>query len=203
MKVTFLLLSWILSVLPCKAQHFNTVSHDSRIMRPWFNTPGEEPPEEEVEESDVVTDTIAEKFYLPTVAFPLKKIKINSKFGIRKNPFGKSRKMHSGLDLQAKYEACYAMFPGSVVRVGADKVSGKFVTMRHGDILISYCHLSHSFVREGEQIRAGDMVAVTGNTGRSTGPHLHISCRFVGKKKRYFDPMIVLKFVKQNIKKTN
>lgn len=199
-----ILLCGVLMAFTCHAQHFNTVSHDSRIMRPWFNTPGDETPEEEVEEEEVIQDTIPSNLMLPTVALPLKTMKITSVFGVRRNPFGKNRKMHSGLDLQARYEPCYAMLPGTVVRVGADKVSGKFVTMRHGDILVSYCHLSRQFVKEGDHVSAGNLVALTGNTGRSTGPHLHISCRIAGEKKRkYFDPMVVLRFVKHNIKKLN
>ena len=201
MRIKPLLLGSTLLVLTCQAQHFNTVSHDSRIMRSWFNTPGTETPEEEVEEEEVVKDSIPANLMLPTVAMPLKTMKITSVFGVRRNPFGKNRKMHSGLDLQARYEPCFAMLPGTVVRVGADKVSGRFITMRHGEVLVSYCHLSRQIVREGEHVSAGDLVAVTGNTGRSTGPHLHISCRLAGETRRkYFDPMVILRFVKNNIK---
>ena len=76
------------------------------------------------------------------VALPLKKIHISSGFGMRKHPIYNKRMMHNGIDLSARYENVYSMFPGTVIKVGQDDRSGKFVIVRTGDYTISYCHLS-------------------------------------------------------------
>jgi murein DD-endopeptidase MepM/ murein hydrolase activator NlpD len=84
------------------------------------------------------------------------------------------------------------MLHGIVHKVGYDKRSGIFVTLRHGDITVSYCHLSKVAVRKGDQVAAGTIVGITGNTGRSTGEHLHITCKLKGK---YVDPIGMLRFL--------
>jgi hypothetical protein len=88
--------------------------------------------------------------------------------------------MHNGLDLHARGDKVFAMLHGIVHKVGYDKRSGIFVTLRHGDITISYCHLSKVTVRKGDVVSAGTVVGITGNTGRSTGEHLHITCKLKG-----------------------
>ena len=67
---------------------------------------------------------------------------------------------------------------GKVLRVGQDKVSGKYVTLQHGNFTVSYCHLSQIFVSQGKIVPPGDVVGITGNTGRSTGEHLYITCKY-------------------------
>ena len=71
-------------------------------------------------------------------ALPLEKIHINSGFGMRRHPIYHKRIMHNGIDLSARYEKVYSMFPGTVIKVGQDSWSGKFVTLRTGDYTISY-----------------------------------------------------------------
>lgn len=128
-----------------------------------------------------------------SVSYPLKKIKVNSPFGGRKDPFTGERSVHSGLDLDANYEEVYSMFDGVVEKVGSDSRSGNFVILRHGDYTISYCHLSKATVNEGEEFIAGDVMGYSGNSGRSTGPHLHITCKHKGK---VVDPYTLLIYVK-------
>ena len=96
-----------------------------------------------------------------------------SGFGMRKHPIYHKRMMHNGIDLSARYENVYSMFSGTVVKVGQDGRSGKFVTVRTGDYTISYCHLSQQLVKEKDFVIAGKNIAVSGNTGASTGPHLN------------------------------
>ena len=100
--------------------------------------------------------------------------------------------LDNGIDLSARYENVYSMFPGTVVKVGQDGRSGKFVTVRTGDYTISYCHLSQQLVKEKDFVIAGKNIAVSGNTGASTGPHLHITTKKDGKA---FDPAILLNFI--------
>lgn len=115
-----------------------------------------------------------------SVSLPLKRIKVTSPFGMRKDPFTGKRKMHNGIDLRARNDEVYAMFPGVVKKVGHDKRSGNYVTLQHGDYTVSYCHLSRVTVKERTPVLAGDVVGITGNTGRSTGEHLHLTCKRSG-----------------------
>lgn len=129
-----------------------------------------------------------------SVSYPLKKIIVTSPYGRRKDPFTGKRSNHKGLDLRARNEEVYAMMPGEVVKVSSDKRSGNYVAIHHGDYTVSYCHLSKALVKKGAQVLPGEVVAISGNTGRSTAPHLHITAKY-GKK--HIDPAILLQFVKE------
>lgn len=129
-----------------------------------------------------------------SVSYPLKKVKITSPYGHRKDPFTGKRRIHNGLDLRARNEEVYAMMSGEVVKVSSDKRSGNYVSIRHGDYTVSYCHLSKALVKKGTQVMPGEIVAISGNTGRSTGPHLHITAKY-GKK--HINPAILLLFVRE------
>lgn len=147
---------------------------------------------------DIVRDSVREvvpKKHLHDclmVSLPLNEIIITSPFGIRKDPITGKLKRHNGLDLYACNDDVYAMFPGIVEKVGEDKTSGKYVILRHNDCLIGYCHLSKVLVDRRNIVRAGEVVGVTGNTGRSTGEHLHMTCTYKGK---YLNPIALLQYV--------
>ena len=128
-----------------------------------------------------------------SVSLPLKRIKVTSPFGMRKDPFTGERKMHNGIDLHARNDEVYAMFPGVVKKVGYDKRSGNYITLQHGDYTVSYCHLSRVTLKEKTPVLAGDVVGITGNTGRSTGEHLHITCKRSGIS---INPFIILKYIR-------
>ena len=137
--------------------------------------------------------------YMPMVAYPLRAMHVTSPFGIRKDPMDKRRKrMHSGLDLRARYENVYSMLPGQVTAASYSENGGYYVSIDHGICVCSYLHLSKVMARKGQRINAGQLIAISGNSGkRSTGPHLHISCRWIDGK--YFDPMLILKFVTEQL----
>lgn len=124
-----------------------------------------------------------------SVSYPLEQIHVTSPYGKRKDPFTGKASHHCGIDLKARNEEVKAMFDGYVESIGQDSRSGRYIVLRHGNYLISYCHLSQVSAREGEELLAGDVVGITGNTGRSTGEHLHITCRLNGER---IDPYIVL-----------
>lgn len=128
-----------------------------------------------------------------SVSYPLRYIKVTSPYGYRKDPFTGKSKFHGGLDLRARGDKVMAMMEGVVVKVGQDKTSGKYVTLRHGSYTVSYCHLSKVFVGKGATVRPRDVVGVSGSTGRSTGEHLHITCKLNGKS---IDPLLVLDYIK-------
>ena len=130
-----------------------------------------------------------------SVSYPLQRIRITSPYGYRKDPFTGKRKFHGGIDLHARGEQVLAMMEGVVVKVGQDKTSGKYVTLRHGNYTVSYCHLSQTLVTKGTHVRPGIIIALTGNSGRSTGPHLHLTLKDT-KKGRAIDPSILLNLIK-------
>ena len=128
-----------------------------------------------------------------SVSYPLKTVKVSSHFGKRKDPFTGELTLHSGLDLQAHYEEVYSMFDGTVENIGSDSRSGNYIILRHGEYTVSYCHLSKVTARKGDELIAGDPVGYTGSTGRSTGPHLHITCKYKGN---VTDPYTLLIYIK-------
>ena len=127
--------------------------------------------------------------------FPLQSIYITSPFGYRKDPFTAKSKFHNGIDLRANYEPCYAMLDGIVDRIGFDKRSGNFITLRHGNYTVSYCHLSEIIVFKGMFVKAGTPIALTGNSGRSTAPHLHLTVKY---KRKAINAKVLLDYVIQH-----
>ena len=123
---------------------------------------------------------------------PLDTLIVTSPYGYRTDPFTRKRKMHSGIDFRASSDKVYAMMPGKVLKVGYDKVSGNYITLQHGSITVSYCHLSQVLKNKNEFVTVGEVVGVTGNTGRSTGEHLHLTCKIKDKK---VNPMIILDYI--------
>lgn len=129
-----------------------------------------------------------------SVAYPLNRMVVNSSYGWRRDPFTGKQKLHNGIDFHTRSNEVYAMMVGEVIKVGYDKRSGNYVTIRHGNYTVSYCHLSKALVRKNTVVKPGEMVAITGTTGRSTGEHLHLSVRYKGK---YINPNILLNFIKE------
>ena len=196
-----LILSMLSVCLSAKAQ-FHTVARRQPVCR--TDTKKGLPPVEKVSNPNKESVSTAGKFpaneygewvrrYM-SVSYPLKRITVTSPYGLRIDPFSKKRSRHNGIDLRAKGEEAYAMLSGVVVKVGYDRRSGNFVTLRHGGYTVSYCHLSQVLVRRGASVMPGEVIAITGNTGRSTGPHLHLTCKF---QNRYINPGILLQFVRE------
>ena len=185
---------WIISCLAvssAKAQ-FNTVSNNAcryKVKEVEENIPFSanndvdslaiNPPLQETDSVDSKQKQWTSSY--PSITYPLKSIKVTSPYGYRRDPFTGKLSWHNGLDLRAKNEPAYAMMDGIVEKVGYDNRSGNYVTLRHGKFYISYCHLSSIIVRKGESVFPGIIVGVTGNTGRSTGSHLHLTCKKDGK----------------------
>jgi murein DD-endopeptidase MepM/ murein hydrolase activator NlpD len=101
--------------------------------------------------------------------------RITSHMGWRKNPFGGGYEFHSGIDIYAPQGSkVLATADGVVVFAGWYGDYGKTVIIRHpSGYLTLYAHLSKIDVREGQRVKAGDVVGRVGSTGRSTGSHLH------------------------------
>jgi murein DD-endopeptidase MepM/ murein hydrolase activator NlpD len=105
-----------------------------------------------------------------------------SKWGYRISPFSGRPVMHNGLDLAAAPGApIYAPADGVVSFAGYDSGYGKLVSIDHGyGVITRYGHTSQIFVEVGQKIKARDVIAAVGSTGRSTGPHLHYEVRVNG-----------------------
>ncbi len=114
-----------------------------------------------------------------------------SGYGNRLHPILGIYKFHSGVDIQAPVGTpVIASGGGKVVFVGYDQGYGKVVEIDHGyGYKTKYAHLSQYFVLEGDMVKRGDLIGKVGNTGLSTGPHLHYEVIVNGETK---DPMLFM-----------
>ena len=127
-------------------------------------------------------------FHMPTPS-----TKITSPFGPR------WRRMHNGLDLKVNIgDTIVAAFDGKVRIVKYERRGyGKYVVIRHDNGLETvYGHLSKQLVEENQLVQAGEVIGLGGNTGRSTGSHLHFETRFLGIA---INPIYMFDFPKQDI----
>jgi murein DD-endopeptidase MepM/ murein hydrolase activator NlpD len=104
-------------------------------------------------------------------------------FGMRNDPFTGQREFHTGIDISTPTgNRVYAPANGTIVRVGWDKGYGRIVKVSHGyGVTTLFGHLATTRVTEGQRVRRGDLLALVGSTGRSTGPHLHYEVHLEGK----------------------
>jgi murein DD-endopeptidase MepM/ murein hydrolase activator NlpD len=107
---------------------------------------------------------------------------VTSDFGTRMDPYTAERKMHQGMDIATPHgQVIYTPSDGSVVFLGTEGGYGKVLVIDHGyGVKTRYGHLSEIHVRLGDRVSRGQKVASVGNTGRSTGPHLHYEVRVNG-----------------------
>ena len=120
------------------------------------------------------------------VCLPLDFLKVNSNYGYRTDPIFHCTRFHDGIDLNCHYANVYSMLPAVVKKVAhSNHGYGNHVVLEHGDIECLYGHLSMILVSEGDIIPAGTVVGISGNTGKSTGPHLHVR---IWKDGRSVDP---------------
>jgi|TARA_B100001093_G_scaffold236648_1_gene226733 murein DD-endopeptidase MepM/ murein hydrolase activator NlpD len=111
--------------------------------------------------------------------------RIASGYGIRTDPFDKSRKMHSGMDFSApRNTPVYAASNGIISRADNRAIGyGKHIRINHGfGYLTLYAHLNSYNVVRGQNVKKGDIIGFVGNTGRSKGVHLHYEVHKDGKK---------------------
>ena len=113
------------------------------------------------------------------IIFPIKNPVISSGFGMRKHPIHKVRKFHTGIDIpKAKGTAVYSTGNGIVVRKGYCSGYGYYIEIQHaGGFCSFYAHLSRTIVNTGDSVEIAQQIACVGNTGVSTGSHLHYEVR--------------------------
>jgi murein DD-endopeptidase MepM/ murein hydrolase activator NlpD len=115
-----------------------------------------------------------------TVAYGLgwpvsERIAVSSGFGVRDHPILGVDKLHTGIDLPLPIGTpVRSVGNGIVRRASEDAVNGRVLVLDHGyGVTTAYCHNAKLLVREGQEIARGAVIALSGNSGRSTGPHLH------------------------------
>jgi murein DD-endopeptidase MepM/ murein hydrolase activator NlpD len=121
----------------------------------------------------------------PDAVLPVKGGRLTSGFG------GRWGRLHAGIDLAAPMLTPeYAVMDGIVLEAGASSGYGNAVYIQHenGDVTV-YGHMEKVLVRAGQVVRAGDTIALLGNRGRSTGPHLHFEVHVGGLNGQKIDPI--------------
>ncbi len=139
--------------------------------------------------------TIPENYNIDLTGFcmPTENTRVTSPFGPR------WRRMHNGIDVKVNVgDTIVSAFDGKVRIVKYEKRGyGKYVVVRHDNGLETvYGHLSKHLVKENQLVKAGEPLGLGGNTGRSTGSHLHFETRFLGVA---INPALMFNFAKQDI----
>lgn len=121
--------------------------------------------------------------------------------GFGKSPTSYRHHDHNGIDLRARFENVFATEDnGIVVATGYQKSGGNFVTVEYdradgAKYRISYCHLDDIAVKKGDAVNAGTPLGLSGNTGNSTGPHLHLTVKYQGAGEGDFKTIDPLKYL--------
>ncbi|MBN2030532.1 M23 family metallopeptidase [bacterium] len=141
---------------------------------------------------ETISSKILEISHFPSIR-PVKGGWYSSGFGQRIDPFTGETEDHPGLDISIKPESeVFASAAGTVKAVNTkvikNKGYGKYILIDHGyGYETLYAHLSKIYVNEGQKVKRGDLIGLTGNTGKSTAPHLHYGVFVNGEPKNPFN----------------
>ncbi|MFC2967129.1 DUF5930 domain-containing protein [Acidimangrovimonas pyrenivorans] len=163
-----------------------------------FTTKGEPPTADEIRANEILAGLDKMNLYrlaaqkVP-VGLPLKtSFRFTSPFGWRSDPIKGTKRFHEGLDMAGRYGSpIYATADGVVVRAGWSHGYGRLVVIRHAfGFSTRYGHMSQIRVKVGQRVSRGQRIGDMGNSGRSTGTHLHYEVRTAGKA---VNPMTYIK----------
>ncbi|MFV8447680.1 M23 family metallopeptidase [Vibrio owensii] len=148
----------------------------------------------EIKVNQMTLDVLTKHTLLQSVpnGSPIKNGQISSSFGKRVHPISGLRKFHQGTDLVCRIgDPIFAPADGVIETVHpSSKGAGNLLTISHSfGFMTSYAHLEHFKGRSGQFVRKGEVIATSGNTGYSTGAHLHYEVRFAG---RLLDPEVLI-----------
>lgn len=135
----------------------------------------------------IPADVVCDKPALPfKFASPVKGV-TSSGFGYREHPIKNEIKFHYGTDFAAQSgDNIYAFADGTVEKAQEDDSFGKYIVIDHGGgYRTLYAHCGKLYVSAGEKVKLGQKIALVGQTGSATGPHLHFELTSAGK---YLDP---------------
>jgi len=138
-------------------------------------------------EYDTVVHDIPCTYYNPVKSY------ITSYFGIRKDPITKNPSFHTGVDIGIKTGTdIISPMDGTIEKTGYSSVWGNYILVNHQNGFETfYAHLSKIKVKKGQKVFAKTLLGLSGNTGRSTGPHLHFEVHYNGV---YQDPLLYFDF---------
>lgn len=113
---------------------------------------------------------------------------VSSSYGYRMHPIYKTKKFHAGMDFTGAIGTpIYATGNGTVIKSQFEKGYGRHVVIDHGfNFKTVYAHMNEATVKKGQKVKRGDLIGYIGNTGLSTGPHLHYEVR---KNDKPLDPV--------------
>ena len=161
------------------------------VLEPLPTTPPIMPGQEAESEIELETQTRSEA---PAYIFPLEdtSAEVTNPYGWQAHPVTKQKSLHSGVDLAADYGTnVLAVADGTVLDCSYDAAYGYILTLEHENgVQTQYAHLSEFLVKAGDAVRQGQIIAKTGGSGWSTGPHLHLGVLIDGEA---VDPLEALK----------
>ncbi len=145
------------------------------------------------------TDSYLDKIQAVPLGAPIPG-RITSGYGRRLDPFTHKPAIHYGIDIQNKRGTkIVATADGKVIETGYDRGYGKFIKIDHGNEFNTlFSHAKKICVRKGQIIKRGQIIGLVGNTGRSTGPHLHYEIHFKKKTINPYKYMKIAKYIPSN-----
>lgn len=153
-------------------------------------------PQAETNQDDLLdkADTYLKKIQYIPLGRPVQGT-VTSRFGKRKDPVNKKKGFHTGLDFRGKRgEKIYATADGTVKKAFKNGGYGKYILISHGNgYTTSFAHMQTLLVKKGDRVKRGQLIGLVGNSGRSTGPHLHYE---INLNKKPVDPDKFMKFAK-------
>jgi murein DD-endopeptidase MepM/ murein hydrolase activator NlpD len=130
--------------------------------------------------------------YIPDV-YPIISVpKVSSNYGTRIDPFTGKKAFHTGIDLVVPENTeVFSCGSGKVIEAAYNRINGNYIIIDHKNKYQSYYgHLSSVFVKHGDKVIKGQIIGLSGNTGLSTGPHIHFQISFDGKS---INPLTIIK----------
>lgn len=133
--------------------------------------------QERNEANKIYTTYDKTRYWSEKFGYPLEKVEVSSPFGSARVFNGEIKSAHLGTDMRAtEGTSVYAINDGVVMMAKQRFLAGGSVIISHGEGVFSmYYHLSEFKVKPGQRVKKGDLIALSGNTGRSSAPHLHLS----------------------------
>ena len=146
----------------------------------------------EIADENVPINIRIDEAYLPDV-YPISGVPdVTSKYGTRIDPFTGRKAFHSGIDLAVPENTeVFSCGSGKVIETAYNRTNGNYIIIDHENNYQSYYgHLSRVLVKQGDKVIKGQIIGLSGNTGISTGPHIHFQISFGGKT---INPLTIIK----------
>jgi murein DD-endopeptidase MepM/ murein hydrolase activator NlpD len=161
-----------------------TVGVDIKVQESIQNSGGKftDHPSEFAGDLILKTDKYLETVQNVPIGAPVPGV-LTSRFGWRSDPINGERAYHRGLDIRGRRGSdVKATAAGTVIRQRYDKGDGHFILLDHGNgFRTKFAHLQKSLVKKGDQVIRGQVIGLVGNSGRSTGPHVHYEIHYDDK----------------------